>query len=148
MKEVTLEIGRAYLLDRVKELRNQVPNGDPFVFFGASSLMWALGNLDTERKIVPVFYSKNGGMDALFRTFQAIAMYNFSLEGTDVELTHDDSLHLTVKSNGRTVYSASKTLDFVEESINALFDACEDDKVLASWVYFKLNTEKFIGLRD
>ena len=40
-----VEYARAFYLDRVKELRNQVPFGDPHVFIGATAVAGAMGDL-------------------------------------------------------------------------------------------------------
>lgn len=56
---ISVETGRQYFLDRVKELKNQVPNKDPFVFLGAFAVLNALGR---------VF---NGGIYTALRDFGA-----------------------------------------------------------------------------
>lgn len=145
MKEITLEYGKQYLLDRVLELRNQIPNGDPFVFLGAACVRSAV------KELVPCSYwysiELNKKYKDLFSALE-VSSSSFSLNGFDVELTHDSSKHLSVKPNGRTVYAAKETLDYLQDIIEYIFKEFETDKVLASMAYYTLNTDKFIGLRD
>ncbi len=42
---IEIETAKSYLLERVGELKNQLPNGDPFVFLGAFVVLRTLGAL-------------------------------------------------------------------------------------------------------
>lgn len=142
MEEVSLEYGRAYLHDRVKELRNQEPNGDPFVFLGIAAIASTLLSL----RFMPLPGSLNLAIQAA-----RSMMSNFSLGFQTIELSHDVEKHMTKRNLGegkgtRTVIAAKPCLDELDQAIDDLFNSTNElDKAK---ILVGLNMYKFVGLRD
>lgn len=156
---------RAYLHDRVKELRNQVPNGDPFVFLGMSTVMTTLNSLNNNvRNIAP---NQPGPSiykfvaDERLRPVMSNAMFDISSlacrgfkEGvpSKIRLSHVDTMHLTidervVNSNvvKKVIISANPMLDALDQIIEGLFNDIESDQILKAkaFIYFNSGNKLF-----
>lgn len=161
-QEMTLELVKAYYLDRVKELKNQIPFGDPFVFLGGFTLLNSLSALVTNEpyswgRITPYLEKRYGLFGKIFESTFYSMTSDFSL-GTDhfmdkgfygkLNLTHDDGKHLDKKllddstdKKQRVMLTVAATpfLNDIEDIINEIFTAAETDKLLQSTIYVAAN---------
>ncbi len=147
--EVTVELGKAYLQDRVKELRNQLPLGDPFIFLGISTILNVLKNLAPDLKVEiresPPEADPDGEvwMNSLVNSGLLGLSTNFSLGG-NLELTHTDSDdHLTFSDNNKLILNAELTLHRLDELIEDVFSVQGPARSHLHWM---LNKHKFVGL--
>jgi hypothetical protein len=146
MNRISVAVAKAYFLDRVKELRNQVPNGDPFVFLGMSAVFEALRNF--EQSCVFLEYTHFGPMYS-YMSKVAELMENFSLTlfgraNSTVKLSHDNSKHLTCDTTGAVILAAEPCLDWLEERIHLVFDSQNKDLNEVAEEYFN-GPDKLFG---
>jgi hypothetical protein len=159
-ERLTLTYTQAYFQDRVKELRNQVPNGDPFVFLGALILLNSLASHSnkTIKELLPDEYTryfKDGieRMAGLLPEFFALhfnGVPNCDKVQHKLAFSHDDTHHLgeSVSEDGlmvRHIISAGKFLDTISQSINAVYDTAKDDELLALRLYLNVNERRLFG---
>lgn len=145
---ISLAVGRQYLIERVGELRAQVPHGNPFVFLGAFSVLNVLGKVfdSSMYSLLENHFSPSEaeviskGARLMFEGFtlteEPSPYYNRSADlnfcigggGSVVEqlkklnLSHKDREHLKAK-NGRLTISAAAFLDDIETIINQAFES-------------------------
>lgn len=142
---VTVPVAKQYLLERVGELRAQVPHGNPFVFLGAFGVLNALGKVfdSSMYSFLETHFSPSEaeviskGARLMFEGFTLTeesnpysnrGMDNFCIGGggivveqlKKINLSHEDREHLKVK-DGRLTLSAAAFLDDVETIINKAF---------------------------
>lgn len=170
---ISVETGRQYFLDRVKELRNQVPNKDPFVFLGAFAVLNAVGRLFNSSIYDSLHrfgeYDENeaetvqAGARFMFEGFTLTAPvyedrvvesrtmsechYIFSDAPERVNklnLSHKDRYHKSYKA-GKLTLSVGAFLEYVEKVINGAFDSIKDDELAGAKVFVKLNETPLIG---
>lgn len=145
MQSVSLDYAKQYLLDRCKELRNQEPNGDPFVFLGIVALLNTVLNLDSvKRADSSLKYMRD--RYAVLRDDISWNMINSFALLDQVSLSHIRSEHLTITDKGRTVFTAICCIEDIEKAVEDLFNC--DTEQEATALYCQLNTNKFVGLRD
>lgn len=147
MQNISLDYAKQYLLDRCKELRNQEPNGDPFVFLGIVALLNTVLNLDDVKgvdKSKSLKYIRDR-YDTLRDDISWNMINSFALLD-QVSLSHNRSDHLTVTDKGRTAFTAICCIEDIESAIEELFDCGTEQE--SSALYCALNSKKFVGLRD
>lgn len=158
MPEITLELGKAYFLDRVQELSHEVDHGTPFIFISGINLMFALACHSQEieleyfiKKYCPslaeVAPQLNDIRDSL-TNYYSLKTY----EEVKIALTHENDKHLkmfTVPSGEKKVdliaIAAEPFVASIKEAVENLFKAAETDKVLAAELYVSLNRNKPVG---
>lgn len=152
MAKVTLKYARAYFRDRVKELRNQAPFGDPFVFIGAFVLLRSLANFaDVTVARLLQDYSDYSAAEAetvelagerFLRTFSL----NKDLSLDSLVLTHTEP-HRQVRAavnNGVTfstlTLNANDFLDDLDDLIPTVFRKSDKPRLL-----LRLNQDFILG---
>lgn len=166
---ISVETGRQYFLDRVKELKNQVPNGDPFVFLGAFALINELSHLFTDGYRADLLVNAFGYEPKVAQVVSEAGhrmFNNFSLEQAPsqscgsiyigygqreeedpvkkVNLSHKNRDHLKIK-DAKVTLAAKAFLEDLEDAINILFDSIRDDEVANAKVFVKINETPLIG---
>lgn len=166
---ISLETGRQYMLDRIGELRAQVPHGNPFVFLGAFSVLNALGRVfdSSLYRLLADHYSPSEaeviskGARLMFEGFtftQEPSPYvsyerdDFCISGggevveqlKKINLSHKDREHLKRK-NGKLTLGANAFLEDIVTIIHTAFDSLEGDEVVGAKVFVKLNETPLIG---
>ena len=142
--EIALDYAEAYFHNRVGELRNQLPNGDPFVFLGALVLLNVLFNhsgipID---ELLPRRFKTNGAVlkEALEN------MVEFWSFGSGLGMLHKPlEIHNKFDSVGNLVLVAEPFLNLVDLAITKVFTDAKTDKVLAAKLYVSLNEHRLIG---
>lgn len=168
MTEVTISYAKAYLLDRVGELRQQLSHGNPFVFVGAFALMDTVNEVFhdlVDFKDLPRHMGWPPEAVRLYGVTQKEVSNYFSLPSIEIpgtglvkfNLSHTEP-HLQVNaSNGyiRYTLNAASLLDELETVTNSLFDKVlamditkTDERLTVESVQKTLNRHKFIGLGD
>ena len=143
MTEITLEAAENYLTAHVGALNNQVPNGDPFVFLNAFSLLIQLSKRSgiAMEYLLPshaAFYA-----DAVIPSTYALVSY-FGVDSS-VLLTHQNELHgYQAPGTNRYVVAAEPLINDVRMAVLNLFSRAKTDKVLAAKLYASFNEHPFI----
>ncbi len=127
MERIKLDTIKAYFQDRVKELRNQLPNGDVFIFIGIAVVYGNLSDLVVinGRSVLDDLPSRNE-MSNLLDLVSKLASDIFKGNSSPkVRLTHDISKHLTYNTIEDREFSvnlaAEPCLDYLDMCIEYVF---------------------------
>lgn len=124
-QEITFEYARQYYLDRIQELRNQLPFCDPFVFSGAFIMLRLMATV-SDRSVTALLAGINripfAEAELIERAGNRMLQFlvpNSTFSDRRVHLTHkpDRLHHLDINSDGDVLLVAADFLDDVEEVI-------------------------------
>lgn len=155
MDDITLEYAEQYLLDRVDELLNHdVKAGTPFVFMSGMVILNAIKTLYDKPHLSEHFIGKEYLTVPLESLNTAMTTFNLTrspfgpLRAIKLNLTHDDSKHLTWgPGRGVVTIAARPFLLDIKKSIVVNFEKLRTQD-LKYKALFILNSQKFIGLND
>lgn len=150
---IKLHFAQDYFQARVKELRRQVPDGNPFLFLGAVAVLNSVllhAGRSIERSLPPEYKPE---VSKLIREMsEQVGWLFFSRDSETPEqalaFTHEDVLHLQeAQSDGRVYYvlSATKFLDTVSQVIDNLFKEAEGNDLLAMKMFVSINERRLFG---
>jgi hypothetical protein len=161
LENITLDYAEAYLLDRIKELRHQVPHGNPFVFLGAFTLLElltrGLGDGSDVASTYLTFCGKELPPEAEKALRNSLVFHSplttFSLNCPEdkfkLNLTHEEENHLSVEETERGVkvtIAANSFLDDMENVIKNIFSSAKSLPVREARLFVYLNENRPIGL--
>lgn len=147
MTEIDLGYIEAYFHDRVKELKNQLPNGDPFVFIGALSVLATLSRASnkTMLELLPKKYDKLDKDDFNTLGHAHIGLTTaYSLVNCRVSITHENKLHLR-KDGSRTALAAEPFIKDIDIAISQLFSDASVDPILGARLFVNFNETPVVG---
>lgn len=172
---ITVETARQYLIERIGELKAQVPHGNPFVFLGAFAILRTLGRLFdiADYEVLRSFagYDKDeaevvsSGASLMFERFtlthpkvkigytEETSFVTFSnyvnekLAVAKLDLSHKDRNHRK-RANNKLTLSANAFLEDVEGAINKAFDSVKDDELAGAQLFVNINSQPLIGYGD
>lgn len=172
MAVIQVETARQYFLDRVGELRAQVPHGNPFVFTGAFQVLNGLARVfnSSVYGLLKDFggFTENeaevtaAGARLMFEGFtltspvyEGRVAYSYvvcdkpwaELDGEvkKLNLSHKDRQHKNHSKDGKLTLSAGAFLEDVESIINKAFDSVKNDEVAGARLFVRINEQPFIG---